>query len=71
MRTVHLCAVTPAHAAEIGEALEEAGIVWWVKPASSGFLSFLQRDSQIFVDRTKVEEATAIARRVLSQDGQA
>jgi hypothetical protein len=65
VRTVHLCACSPAHAAEIGEALEDAGIVWWVKPASAGFLAFLQRESQVFVDRTRVEDATTIARRVL------
>ena len=53
----------------IGAALEEAGIVWWIKPASSGLLAFLQRESQVFVDRDRVEEATAIARRALPEGG--
>jgi hypothetical protein len=67
VRTTHLCACSPEHAAMIGRALEEAGIVWWIKPASVGFLAFLQRESQVFVDRARVEEATAVARRVLEQ----
>jgi hypothetical protein len=71
VRTVHLCACSPEHAAMIGAALDEAGIVWWIKPASSGFLAFLQRESQVFVDRDRVEEATAIARRALQEDGSA
>ena len=69
VRTVHLCACSPAHAAMIGAALDDAGIVWWIKPASSGFLAFLQRESQVFVDRNRVEEATAIARRTLQEGG--
>jgi hypothetical protein len=64
VRTVHLCACTPAQAAAIGAALDDAGIVHWIKPASAGLLAFLQRESQVFVDRTRVEEATEIARRV-------
>jgi hypothetical protein len=69
VRTVHLCACAPEHAVMIGRALDEAGIVWWIKPASSGFLAFLQRESQVFVDRDRVEEAAGIARRVLREDG--
>ena len=68
VRTVHLCACSPEHAVAIGAALEEAGIVWWVKPASAGLLSFLERESQVFVDRTRVDEAAAIARRVVGVD---
>jgi len=66
VRTVHLCACTLEHAAQIGAALDEAGIVWWVKPPSTGLLSFLQRESQVFVDRTRVEEASAIARHIVA-----
>ena len=69
VRTVHLCACSPEHAATIGRALEDAGIVWWIKPASTGFLSFLQRESQVFVDRDRVAEATAVARLALGEDG--
>jgi hypothetical protein len=69
VRTVHLCACTLEHAAQIGMALDDAGIVWWVKPPSAGLLSFLQREAQLFVDRTRVDEATAIVRRVVSDGG--
>jgi hypothetical protein len=55
------------HAAEIGALLEEAGIVWWVKPASAGLLAFLERESQVFVDRERLEEAKAIARPILEE----
>lgn len=67
VRTVHLCACSPMHAAEIGALLEEAGIVWWEKPASAGLLAFLERESQVFVDREKLEEAKAIARPILEE----
>jgi len=69
VRTVHLCACSLEHAAEIGAALDEAQIVWWVKPPSAGVLSFLQREAQVFVDRARIEEATTIARRVLAPGG--
>ncbi len=65
VKTVHLCACTPEHADEIGALLEEAGIVWWVKAPSSGFLTFLERDANVFVDRERLDEARAIARAVL------
>jgi hypothetical protein len=65
VRTVHLCACSPFHAAEIGAALEEAGIIWWEKPSPSGFLTFLDRDSHVFVDRERLDEARAIARPIL------
>ena len=57
VKTVHLCACTPEHAEEIGAVLEEAGIVWWVKAPSSGFLTFLERDANVFVDRERLDEA--------------
>jgi hypothetical protein len=65
VRTVHLCACSPLHAAEIGHALEEAGIVWWEKPPSAGVLAFLERESQLFVDRTRLDEAREIARGII------
>jgi hypothetical protein len=65
VRTVHLCACTPEEAAAIAAALDDAGIVYWVKPAPAGFLAFLQRESQVFVDRARVDDATAVARRAL------
>ncbi len=65
VRTVHLCACTAEHAAQIGEALEAAGIVWWVKPPTAGFLAFLDRESHVFVDREHVDKATEIAKTIL------
>jgi hypothetical protein len=49
------------HAAEIGALLEEAGIVWWEKPPTGGLLAFLDRESHLFVDRERLEEAQQIA----------
>ena len=66
VRTVHLCACTPEHAEQIVEALEGAGIVWWVKPPSAGFLAFLDREYHVFVDRERLQESAAIARTVLT-----
>ena len=65
VRTVHLCACTHAHAEEIGRALEADDIVWWVKPPSGGFLAFLDREYHVFVDRTRREDAAAIAQVIL------
>jgi hypothetical protein len=65
VKTVHLCACTPEHAAEIGEALEAAGIVWWMKAPSGGFLTFLERDANLFVDRERLDESREIARAIL------
>ena len=68
VRTVHLCACSPFHAAEIGTALEDAGIVWWEKPPSAGLLAFLDRESNLFVDRERLAEAQAIAEAILKED---
>jgi hypothetical protein len=65
VRTVHLCACTLEHAEQIGAQLEEAGIVWWVKPPSGGFLAFLDREYHVFVDRTRRDDAARIAQAVL------
>ena len=68
VRTVHLCACSPFHAAQIGAALEEAGIVWWEKPPTSGLLAFIDRESNVFVDRTRLEEARTIAASILEEE---
>ena len=68
VKTGHLCACTPEHAEEIGVLLEEAGIVWWVKAPSSGFLTFLERDANVFVDRERLDEARGIARVILEPE---
>ena len=65
VKTVHLCACTPEHASEIGARLEDAGIVWWAKAPSTGFLTFLERDYNLFVDRERLDDARAIARAII------
>ena len=65
--TVHLGAYTHEHAEAIAAQLEEAGIVWWYK--APGFLSQIWESSvRLFVDRDRLEEAKAIADRVLAAD---
>lgn len=65
VHTVHLGAYTHEHAEAIAGQLEKAGIVWWYK--TPGFFSQIwERSVRLFVDRTRLEEAEAIADRVLA-----
>jgi len=65
VHTVHLGAYTHEHAEVIAGQLEQAGIVWWYK--APGFFSQIwERSVRLFVDRTRLEEARAIADRVLA-----
>ncbi len=65
--TVHLGQFTDEHANEIAGELERSGIVWWYK--QPGYFSRIwERGTRLFVDSTRVEEARAIARRVLTKD---
>jgi len=68
VRTVHLGAFTPEHAATIGRELDELGIVWWTK--QPGFLSRIWEFGavQMFVDRAEIERARMIADRVAGRD---
>ena len=67
VHTVHLGGYTHEHAEVIAGKLEEAGIVWWYK--APGFLSQIWESSvRLFVDRDRLEEAKAIADRVLAED---
>jgi hypothetical protein len=68
VRTVHLGAFTPEHAAAIARALDEESIVWWAK--QSGFLSRIWEfgEVQLFVDRGKLDRASAIADRIAGRD---
>ena len=67
-RTVHLGQYTPEHANAIAAELEAAQIVWWYK--APGFLSQIwEHGVRLFVDRSRLEEARAIADRVLAADG--
>lgn len=65
IHTVHLGAFTHDHAEAIAGELEKAGIVWWYK--TPGFFSQIwERSVRLFVDRDRLEEAQAIADRVLA-----
>jgi hypothetical protein len=63
VRTVHLGEFSPAHARRIGRELDAAGIAWWTK--DPGFLSRLwQLGIELFVDRSRLDDAREIAERV-------
>ena len=65
VHTVHLGAFTHDHAEAIAGGLEKAGIVWWYK--NPGFFSQIwERSVRLFVDKDRLEEAQAIADRVLA-----
>ena len=65
VHTVHLGAFTHDHAEAIAGELEKAGIVWWYK--NPGFFSQIwERSVRLFVDRERLDEAQAIADRVLA-----
>ncbi len=65
--TVHLGQFTHEHANEIAGALEEAGIVWWYKQPGY-FSSIWEKGTRLFVDDKRLDEARAIAQRVLNAD---
>ncbi|MFN2526970.1 MAG: hypothetical protein ABR505_12030 [Actinomycetota bacterium] len=68
--TVHLGQFTHEHANEIAGELEKAGITWWYK--QPGWLSSIwEHGTRLFVDETRVEEARAIADRILQRDAPA
>ena len=65
VRTVHLGQFTPDHAEQLAEQLDAAGIVWWTK--EPGFINRIwQLGVEVFVDRSRLDEARAIAAQVLS-----
>jgi hypothetical protein len=67
VRTVHLGQFTHEHADEIAGELERAGIAWWYK--APGFFSQIwELGVRLFVDRDRLQEAQAIAARVLARD---
>ena len=64
--TVHLGQFTREHANAIGGELERAGIIWWYK--APGLISSIWEHSvRLFVDRNRLQEARAIAARVLGE----
>jgi hypothetical protein len=66
VNTVHLGQFTDEHANEIAGELEELGIAWWFKQPGY-FSSIWERGTRLFVDETRLEEARAIARRILER----
>ena len=68
MRTVQLGQFTDEHANEIAGELEKAEIAWWCK--QPGYFSRLwERGTRLFVDEQRLDDAKAIALRVLDKDG--
>jgi len=64
VRTVYLGQYTHEHAETIAGELERAGIVWWYK--APGYISQIwEHGVRLFVDRTRLAEAKAIAEHVL------
>ncbi len=64
--TVQLGQYTNEHANDIAGELEKAGIVWWYK--QPGWLSGIwEWGTRVFVDSSRLEEARAIAERVLEE----
>lgn len=69
VRTVHLGGFTPAHGVEIAGRLEGAAIAYWAKAPTGFFTKLWERDVHLFVDRTKLDEAREVARRVIDPEG--
>ncbi len=63
--TVHLGQFTHEHANDIAGELEKAGIVWWYKQPGY-FSSIWEKGTRLFVDRKRLDEAKAIAARVVT-----
>ena len=67
IRTVHLGQFTDEHANEIAGELEAAGIVWWFKQPGY-FARLWEKGTRLFVDDKRLDEARAIAQRVLNKN---
>jgi hypothetical protein len=64
--TVHLGQFTRETANDIAGELEQAGIVWWYK--EPGWISAVwEFGVRLFVDRTRLQDAKAIAERITAQ----
>ena len=64
--TVHLGQFTRGTANAIAGELEKVGIVWWYK--EPGYLSQVwEQGVRLFVDRSRLQEATAIASQVSAE----
>ncbi|MGH2757081.1 MAG: hypothetical protein ACRDI3_04765 [Actinomycetota bacterium] len=65
--TVQLGQLTNEHANDIAGELERAEIVWWFKQPGY-FSSIWEKGTRLFVDASRLDEARAIAERVLSAE---
>ena len=63
VRTEHLGEFPGEHAEAIARELDAAGIVWWSKVPGT-VTRIWQRGVHLFVDRTRRDEALAIAERI-------
>ena len=68
IRTVQLGQFTDEHANDIAGDLEKAGIAWWYKQPGY-FSSIWEKGTRLFVDVARLDEARAIAQRVLASEG--
>lgn len=67
--TVYLGQFTHEHANQIAEALEAAGIIWWVKnPGTISYVLFMEWGPRLFVDRTRLDEAKEIVGRIVPEE---
>ncbi|MEA2451521.1 MAG: hypothetical protein QOG04_231 [Actinomycetota bacterium] len=66
-KTVQLGQFTNEHANDIAAGLEGAGITWWWKQPGY-FASIWEKGTRLFVDEARLEEAQAIAKKVLSTE---
>jgi hypothetical protein len=69
VRTVHLGGFTPDHGVEIAHRLGDAGIVYWAKVPTGFFTRLWERDTHLFVDRDRLDEARTIALHVIDPEG--
>lgn len=70
-RTVELGQFEDDNAHVIAQRLEDAGIVWWAKSSGRLVRTLFAGDwgTRLFVDEARLEDARAIAREVLADDG--
>jgi len=69
-QTVLLGQFTDEHAEEIAKSLEESGIVWYYKRSGRIVQTMFRGEwgTRLFVERERLDDAKAIAQRVLGVD---
>jgi hypothetical protein len=68
-KTAYLGQYTDEHAESIAAQLEDAGIYWWHKKSGRFVRTIFAADwgVRLFVDETKLEQARAIAKKVIGK----